>query len=155
RKRGGEQRQRGPGRFRPGPLSVLLGAQPVNPGSFNPGKIDRISQRSKGVMRGSGGGRVAMGGGERRSFRGGESRPAGVLDPAAAPGDPHPPPPRCAGVPAGSPPPARARTARANQLLARLSAASPQLQRRLWRAWYDLLAGRYPQADWTFMNYGY
>jgi ubiquinone/menaquinone biosynthesis C-methylase UbiE len=102
-----------------------------------------------------------MGGGERSSFRGSESRPAAVFDPAAAPAEPHHPSTRCAGtrrgarVPGGYPPPARARPARANQLLARLSAASPKLQRWLWRSWYDLLAGRYPQADWTFMNYGY
>jgi ubiquinone/menaquinone biosynthesis C-methylase UbiE len=42
-----------------------------------------------------------------------------------------------------------------NQLLARLGAASPPLKRWLWRFWYDLLAGRYQQADWTFMNYGF
>jgi ubiquinone/menaquinone biosynthesis C-methylase UbiE len=42
-----------------------------------------------------------------------------------------------------------------NRLFSRLSAASPPLRRTLWRYWYDLLAGRYQQADWTFMNYGY
>jgi ubiquinone/menaquinone biosynthesis C-methylase UbiE len=42
-----------------------------------------------------------------------------------------------------------------NQLFARLGAASPPLKRWLWRYWYDLLAGRYQDADWTFMNYGY
>lgn len=42
-----------------------------------------------------------------------------------------------------------------NPLLARLGAASPPLKRWLWRYWYDLLAARYQQADWTFMNYGY
>src|SRR5437016_6119676 len=43
----------------------------------------------------------------------------------------------------------------ANQLFSRLGAASPPLRRWLWRCWYDLLAGRYQQPDWTFMNYGY
>jgi len=42
-----------------------------------------------------------------------------------------------------------------NQLFARLGAASPPLKRWLWRYWYDLLAGRCQEADWTFMNYGY
>jgi SAM-dependent methyltransferase len=46
-------------------------------------------------------------------------------------------------------------TALPNQLFGRLGAASPRLKGWLWRFWYDLLAGRYPQADWTFMNYGY
>jgi SAM-dependent methyltransferase len=46
-------------------------------------------------------------------------------------------------------------TALPNQFFARLGAASPPLKRWLWRFWYDLLAGRYQQADWTFMNYGY
>jgi ubiquinone/menaquinone biosynthesis C-methylase UbiE len=43
----------------------------------------------------------------------------------------------------------------ANQFFSRLGAASPPLRRWLWRCWYDLLAARYQQADWTFMNYGY
>jgi SAM-dependent methyltransferase len=47
------------------------------------------------------------------------------------------------------------RAALPNQLFGRLGAASPRLKGWLWRSWYDLLAGRYPQADWTFMNYGY
>ena len=42
-----------------------------------------------------------------------------------------------------------------NRFFARLGTASPPLKRWLWRYWYDLLAGRYQQADWTFMNYGY
>jgi SAM-dependent methyltransferase len=46
-------------------------------------------------------------------------------------------------------------TARLNNLFARLGAASPPLRRSLWRCWYNLLAGRYQQAEWTFMNYGY
>jgi ubiquinone/menaquinone biosynthesis C-methylase UbiE len=29
------------------------------------------------------------------------------------------------------------------------------LKRTLWRKWYDYLAGRYRESDWTFMNYGY
>lgn len=60
-------------------------------------------------------------------------------DPAAAPPPPSKPP----------------LTALPNKLLSRVAAASPQLRRVLWRYWYDLLAGRYQQADWTFMNYGY
>jgi ubiquinone/menaquinone biosynthesis C-methylase UbiE len=70
-----------------------------------------------------------------------ESRPA-VVDAAAA----------LEAQPVHSKP---TRTALPNQLFARLGAASPPLKRMLWRYWYDLLAGRYPQADWTFMNYGY
>jgi ubiquinone/menaquinone biosynthesis C-methylase UbiE len=49
----------------------------------------------------------------------------------------------------------RSLTALPNKLFARLGASSPHLRRSLWRCWYDLLAGRYQQADWTFMNYGY
>jgi ubiquinone/menaquinone biosynthesis C-methylase UbiE len=47
------------------------------------------------------------------------------------------------------------RTALPNQLFGRLGAVSPLLKRSLWRCWYDFLAARYRQADWTFMNYGY
>jgi SAM-dependent methyltransferase len=47
------------------------------------------------------------------------------------------------------------RTALPNQLFGRLGAASPLFKRRLWRCWYDFLAARYRQSDWTFMNYGY
>lgn len=39
--------------------------------------------------------------------------------------------------------------------LARLGASSPRMKRWLWRSWYQLLASRYRQADWKFMNYGY
>jgi ubiquinone/menaquinone biosynthesis C-methylase UbiE len=46
-------------------------------------------------------------------------------------------------------------TALPNKLFARLGAASPRLRRSLWRCWYNLLAGRYQQTEWTFMNYGY
>jgi ubiquinone/menaquinone biosynthesis C-methylase UbiE len=42
-----------------------------------------------------------------------------------------------------------------NRFCALLGSASPRMKRRLWRQWYDLLAGRYQQTDWTFMNYGY
>ena len=41
--------------------------------------------------------------------------------------------------------------ARAVSLASRL----PASKRLLWRAWYELLAGRYRQPGWTFMNYGY
>jgi SAM-dependent methyltransferase len=46
-------------------------------------------------------------------------------------------------------------TATPNRLFSLLGSASPRLKRALWRQWYEILAGRYPQADWTFMNYGY
>lgn len=74
----------------------------------------------------------------------------------AAPGAEGPPsgPPGASLSPAPTGRPA-ARKAAANQFFARLGAVSPRLRRSLWRCWYDLLAGRYPQADWTFMNYGY
>jgi ubiquinone/menaquinone biosynthesis C-methylase UbiE len=49
----------------------------------------------------------------------------------------------------------RTLTATPNRLFALLGTASPQLKRVLWRQWYEILASRYPQADWTFMNYGY
>src|SRR4028119_2184731 len=42
-----------------------------------------------------------------------------------------------------------------NQLLSRLTSASPRLKRLLWKQAYELLAKRYQKADWTFMNYGY
>jgi len=42
-----------------------------------------------------------------------------------------------------------------NRLFALLGSLSPRWKRVLWRQWYEILAGRYPQADWTFMNYGY
>ncbi len=41
------------------------------------------------------------------------------------------------------------------ETLSRLCAASPAARRSLWGAWYGLLAARYRQADWRFMNYGY
>jgi hypothetical protein len=41
------------------------------------------------------------------------------------------------------------------EFLSRLSSRSPGLRRALWRGWYNLLAGRYRQSGWTFMNYGY
>jgi ubiquinone/menaquinone biosynthesis C-methylase UbiE len=34
-------------------------------------------------------------------------------------------------------------------------AASPGLRRALWKRWYQFLAGGYPRAEWTFMNYGF
>jgi SAM-dependent methyltransferase len=40
-------------------------------------------------------------------------------------------------------------------LFARLGGASPGLKRSLWKTWYQILAARYQQADWIFMNYGY
>jgi ubiquinone/menaquinone biosynthesis C-methylase UbiE len=40
-------------------------------------------------------------------------------------------------------------------LLSDLTARSPRLKRSLWKAWYEVLASRYRQRDWTFMNYGY
>ena len=33
--------------------------------------------------------------------------------------------------------------------------ASPRLKALLWRRWYELLARKYNQGDWTFMNYGF
>ena len=33
--------------------------------------------------------------------------------------------------------------------------AFPRLKADLWKAWYELLARRYSQGDWTFMNYGF
>jgi ubiquinone/menaquinone biosynthesis C-methylase UbiE len=41
------------------------------------------------------------------------------------------------------------------QTFARLGSLSPRLKRTLWRQWYQLLAARFQQTDWTFMNYGY
>lgn len=41
------------------------------------------------------------------------------------------------------------------ELLGRLNGTSPEVKRALWRAWYELLASRYRQPEWTFMNYGY
>jgi ubiquinone/menaquinone biosynthesis C-methylase UbiE len=52
-------------------------------------------------------------------------------------------------------PPRPSLTSLPNQFFARVGAASPRLKRWLWRYWYDFLAGRYQQADWLFMNYGY
>ncbi len=37
----------------------------------------------------------------------------------------------------------------------RLGSLSPRLKRTLWRQWYQILATRFQQTDWTFMNYGY
>ena len=34
-------------------------------------------------------------------------------------------------------------------------AASPRMQKALWRVWYQFLARRFRQDDWTFMNYGF
>jgi len=39
--------------------------------------------------------------------------------------------------------------------LAWLGSSSPRMKRWLWRSWYQLLASRYRQSDWKFMNYGY
>jgi SAM-dependent methyltransferase len=36
-----------------------------------------------------------------------------------------------------------------------LASRFPGSKRLLWRGWYGFLAGRYRQAGWTFMNYGY
>jgi len=33
--------------------------------------------------------------------------------------------------------------------------AFPRVKAELWRRWYELLAKRYSQGDWTFMNYGF
>ena len=41
------------------------------------------------------------------------------------------------------------------KLLGPIVASSPGLKRALWRRWYRFLAGGYPQAEWTFMNYGF
>ena len=41
------------------------------------------------------------------------------------------------------------------EFFGRLGALSPGLKRSLWRTWYELLAARFSQADWTFMNYGF
>ena len=41
--------------------------------------------------------------------------------------------------------------ARAVSLASRL----PASKRLLWRGWYQLLAGRYREPSWTFMNYGF
>jgi SAM-dependent methyltransferase len=41
------------------------------------------------------------------------------------------------------------------RMLGAIVAASPGLRRTLWKKWYQFLAGSYPQADWTFMNYGF
>jgi len=49
----------------------------------------------------------------------------------------------------------QALTSLPNRLFARLGRVSPQVRRSLWRCWYELLAGRYQQSEWTFMNYGY
>ncbi len=42
-----------------------------------------------------------------------------------------------------------------SRALGRIGAASPPLRRALWRMWYDILAKRFGQAEFTFMNYGY
>jgi len=69
---------------------------------------------------------------------------------------PEPPIHELAAVPAAPRPLARpALASLPNRFFARVGAASPPLKRRLWRYWYELLAGRCPQADWVFMNYGY
>jgi SAM-dependent methyltransferase len=86
-------------------------------------------------------GRVALGSVERNLLRTDELQQP-VVDPAAAPQAP-----RFPRKPT--------RIALPNQIFGRLTAASPPLKRRLWRYWYDFLAARYRQADWTFMNYGY
>src|SRR6187549_2388607 len=31
----------------------------------------------------------------------------------------------------------------------------PGFRKRLWRRWYEYLAGSYRVAEWTFMNFGY
>jgi SAM-dependent methyltransferase len=36
-----------------------------------------------------------------------------------------------------------------------LAGRLPESKRLLWRGWYQLLAARYRQPAWTFMNYGY
>lgn len=41
------------------------------------------------------------------------------------------------------------------KILGAVTAASPQLKRRMWRGWYEFLASGFAQSDWTFMNYGY
>ena len=32
---------------------------------------------------------------------------------------------------------------------------TPTTRRKLWKVWYDILAGRYRQPSWKFMNFGY
>jgi ubiquinone/menaquinone biosynthesis C-methylase UbiE len=39
--------------------------------------------------------------------------------------------------------------------LVSLAHARPRVRRWLWRNWYQFLARRYPDAGWTFMNYGF
>lgn len=69
-------------------------------------------------------------------------------------------PPTRAGPDAGSDP-GKATSVRneaflsVHALLGGLGAWSPRVKQVLWRTWYELLAGRYRQPDWTFMNYGY
>ena len=41
------------------------------------------------------------------------------------------------------------------KMLGWVTSASPPLRRTLWRTWYQVLAGRFAQPEWTFMNYGY
>ncbi len=40
-------------------------------------------------------------------------------------------------------------------LCAWLVGVSPAIKRRLWRSWYEALAGKYRQSSWNFMNFGY
>lgn len=40
-------------------------------------------------------------------------------------------------------------------LLRRIARSSPRVKRSLWRTWYQYLAAKHDEADWTFMNYGF
>ena len=42
-----------------------------------------------------------------------------------------------------------------SDILGAVGSRSARLRRSLWKLWYELLAGRYRQPDWKFMNYGY
>jgi len=41
------------------------------------------------------------------------------------------------------------------KLVMRLKALSPGLERAVMNRWYQYVAARFPQPDWTFMNFGY
>ncbi len=41
------------------------------------------------------------------------------------------------------------------KFLGLITSAFPDMRKRLWGIWYQILARRFKQRDWTFMNYGY
>jgi ubiquinone/menaquinone biosynthesis C-methylase UbiE len=41
------------------------------------------------------------------------------------------------------------------KLVMRMKAVSPRLERAVMNRWYQYVAGRFQQADWKFMNFGY